>query len=65
MCSMREVRLAMIGEAIDDVATRARTGSGGDATMDDLTGRLAGIWAMVTELDPGLASRLRGYCAED
>jgi hypothetical protein len=60
MCSTREARIARIGAAIDEVAAAARA----DATGDDMTGlaaRLAGIWAMVAELDPVLAAKLRSY----
>ena len=29
--------------------------------MTELAARLAGIWAMVAELDPALAAKLRNY----
>ena len=62
MCSTEE-RLALIGEAIDEVAAASREGAASGAGMADLTARLAGIWAMLAELDPALARRLRGYNA--
>ena len=60
MCSTED-RLAQIGEAIDEVAAAAsgRTASG--TGMADLTARLARIWAMLAEVDPALAARLRNY----
>jgi hypothetical protein len=62
MCSTMEERLAVIGRAIDEVAAAAAGLPG--AGLDDLAGRLAQIWAMVAELDPALAGRLRGYTAD-
>ena len=51
----------MIGAAIDEVAAAARACAAGHADVTDLADRLAGIWAMVAELDPALAARLRSY----
>ena len=59
-----EERLALIGEAIDEVATAASEGAASGAGMADLTARLARIWAMLAELDPALAGRLRGYTSD-
>jgi hypothetical protein len=42
----------------------AAPGSDDTGAEDDLTGRLAAIWAMVAEADPGLARRLPGYLAD-
>lgn len=64
VCSTRENRLALIGEAIDEVAAAVRAGASAGADMDDLAERVAGIWAMVAEIDPGLALRLPGYCRD-
>jgi hypothetical protein len=61
MCSTREDRIAKIGAAIDEVAAAARGGAAGHADVSELADRLAGIWAMVAELDPVLAARLRAY----
>jgi hypothetical protein len=61
MCSGVEERLALIGRAIDEVATAVSEGAASGAGLDDLTARLAAIWAMLAELDPALAGRLRGY----
>ena len=72
MCSTTDQRLAMIGTAIDELAEAARdeaarTGAGGGrpGTSDTMAERLAGIWAMVADLDPGLAQRLSWYTGED
>ena len=77
MSSITDPRLAMIGAAIDELAEASRaasgspgTGSPGGSTPDvpdvpDASGtmaeRVARIWAMVADLDPGLAQRLPGY----
>lgn len=61
MCSNMEARIAAVGEAIDEVAAALHAGAASGASLDDLAGRLAQIWAMVAELDPGLARRLPGY----
>lgn len=65
MCSITDERLAMIGTAIDELAEAARAGAGQSDTMapDTMAERLAGIWAMVAELDPALAHRLSQYTA--
>jgi hypothetical protein len=60
VCSTED-RLALIGEAIDEVAAAASGGAASGAGMADLTARLARIWAMLAELDPALAARLRNY----
>jgi hypothetical protein len=61
MCSTREARIARIGAAIEEVAAAASAGAAGPADVTDLAGRLATIWAMIAELDPALAARLRSY----
>jgi hypothetical protein len=62
MCSTREARIARIGAAIDEVAAAACAGgAAGHADVNELAARLTGIWAMVAELDPALAARLRSY----
>src|SRR5215467_4934097 len=64
MCSTREARLASLRAAIDEVALAAQGNPGEHADLGELAARLAGIWAMIAELDPGLAARLRGYCPD-
>jgi hypothetical protein len=61
MCSSMEAHLAAIGEAIDEVAAALQAGAASGASLDDLAGRLARIWAMVAELDPAMARRLADY----
>jgi len=74
MSSITDPRLAMIGAAIDELAeaSRAASGSPGSGSpggsapdVPDASGtmaeRVARIWAMVADLDPGLAQRLPGY----
>ena len=61
MCSTQGARLARLRAAIDEVALAARADPPGHATPEELAERLAGLWAMMAELDPDLAARLRGY----
>ena len=61
MCSTREARIERIGAAIDEVAAAARAPAAEHADVTELTDRLARIWAMIAELDPILAARLRAY----
>ena len=63
MCSMPEDRLALIGKAIDEVAAALSAGAPSGAELADLAVRLARIWAMIAELDPAIAGRLRDYTA--
>ena len=60
VCSTTSEQLAKIGKAIDELAadSRAPQGARSDASFED---RLAGIWAMVAELDPELARRMPSY----
>jgi hypothetical protein len=76
MCSITDERLALIGTAIDELAEAARVAAGGAGadTSDTLTQdtlaqdamaeRVAGIWAMVADLDPALAHRLSQYTGQ-
>jgi hypothetical protein len=73
MCSITDERLALIGTAIDELAAAARVAAGdagagasgtmapGSMTQDAMAERVAGIWAMVADLDPALAHRLSWY----
>ncbi|HWG60530.1 MAG TPA: hypothetical protein VG253_02340 [Streptosporangiaceae bacterium] len=74
MSSITDPRLAMIGAAIDELAEASRAASStpgnsspgsGTPGVPDASGtmaeRVARIWAMVADLDPGLAQRLPGY----
>ena len=64
MCSTREARLARLRAAIDEVALAVQADPAGHASPEELAERLADLWAMIAELDPGLAARLRGYCPD-
>ena len=70
MSSMTDSRLAMIGTAIDELAeaSRAASGTPGPSSIPgapdpsgSMAERVARIWAMVADLDPGLAQRLSQY----
>jgi hypothetical protein len=61
MCSTLEARLARLRAAIDEVDLAARASAPGHTGPADLAERLARLWGMIAELDPGLAARLRGY----
>jgi len=63
VCSTED-RLVLIGEAIDEVAAAASEGAASGPGITDLTAQLARIWAMLAELDPALARRLRGYTVD-
>ena len=74
MSSMTDPRLAMIGAAIDELAEASRAASGTPGpssipgapdTSGSMAERVARIWAMVADLDPGLAQRLSGYTGQD
>jgi len=72
MCSITDPRLARIGTAIDELAEAVRAeavgtpkGTGLPSTPDTMAERVAGIWAMVADLDPGLAQRLSQYTDQD
>jgi predicted transcriptional regulator len=62
MCSTTDGLLARLGRAIDDLAADS-CGQPHASAADHVADRLADIWAMVAELDPGLARRLAGYHA--
>lgn len=66
MCSTPDPRLDRIGTAIDEIGELAAeaAAAGGDGT-GTLAGRLAEVWAMVADVDPGLARRLPGYTTAD
>lgn len=61
MCSTLEARLARLSAAIDEVDRAARANTPGHASPVELAERLARLWGMIAELDPGLAARLRAY----
>lgn len=55
-------RLTRISEAIDQLAAEAASGAAGGP--EQLARRLAAIWEMVADADPGLARRLRDYSGD-
>jgi hypothetical protein len=48
-----------------DGAGRDWAGDAEPGTSDTMAERVAGIWAMVADLDPGLAQRLSQYTDQD
>jgi hypothetical protein len=53
-----------VGDAIDRVAAaidQLASDAHGDASEPELAARVAGLWAMVSDLDPELARRTQGY----
>jgi hypothetical protein len=69
MCSSGAERLAEIGRAIDDFAAEAAAAASGPRAHPDrpellaghLAARLARLWVMLAEADPGIARRITGY----
>lgn len=66
MCSNANALLIQVCLAIDELARRSASREGGAAggpgeTPDEITARVAAVWAMVADADPELARRLRGY----
>jgi hypothetical protein len=54
--------LDRLGAAIEELAAaQDQDGASGGAAGPEVAARLAGLWAMVAELDPELARRLGGY----
>jgi hypothetical protein len=50
-----------LAEAIAELAVTLRNAPANEANGGELAGRLAGVWAMVADLDPAVAARLAGY----
>jgi len=59
VCSNTGDAVDRLAAAIDQLASDAR----GDANDPGLAARVAGLWQMVSDLDPELARRTRGYTA--
>jgi hypothetical protein len=57
VCSMSGGPIDEIAEAIEQLAVDARR----EIPAQELTTRLAGIWSMMSDLDPELARRQRKY----
>lgn len=63
MCSSTGDAIDRITAAIDQLASDIRD-AGDAAGHDELTTRVAVLWQMVSDLDPELARRARGYKAQ-
>jgi hypothetical protein len=59
VCSTTGDAVDRLAAAIDQLASDVR----GDASDPELAARVAGLWQMVSDLDPELARRARGYTA--
>ncbi len=59
VCSNTGDAVDRLAAAIDQLANDARS----DASDPELASRVAGLWQMVSDLDPELARRTRGYTA--
>lgn len=61
MCSTTAARIARICRAIEELADHSSEPRDAAEAADDMTDRLAEIWAMIADMDPELARRLPGY----
>jgi hypothetical protein len=59
VCSNTGDAVDRLAAAIDQLASDVR----GDASDPELAARVAGLWQMVSDLDPELARRRQGYTA--
>jgi hypothetical protein len=59
VCSNTGDAVDRLAAAIDQLASDLH----GDANDPELAARVAGLWQMVSDLDPELARRTRGYTA--
>jgi hypothetical protein len=64
VCSNTGDAIQRIAAAIDQLARDAREADGATGKAE-LTARVAMLWLMVSDLDPELARRTRGYAAPD
>jgi hypothetical protein len=69
VCSTTEARIAQICRAIEELADSSSepgcelAPSAASTAEDHRPERLAAIWAMIADIDPDLAKRMRGYLA--
>ena len=62
VCSSTGDAIDRIAAAIDQLASDARNGH--DTPLDsDIATRIAGLWQMISDLDPGLARRIPRYAS--
>jgi hypothetical protein len=57
VCSNVGDEIDRVAAAIDQLASDAH----GDASAPELAARVAGLWQMISQLDPELARRTQGY----
>jgi hypothetical protein len=61
VCSSHGEAIYRIAAAIDQLAADAQ----GSADHRELTTRVAGVWEMISDLDPELARRAQAYTASE
>jgi len=61
VCSSQGEAIHRIAAAIDQLAADAQ----GSADHRELTTRVAGVWEMISDLDPELARRAQAYTASE
>jgi hypothetical protein len=61
VCSGQGEAIHRIAAAIDQLAVDTR----GSANHQELTARVAGVWEMISDLDPELARRAKAYTANE
>jgi hypothetical protein len=62
VCSTTGDAIGRIAEAIDQLASDAQ-GESGETDPGVLAARIAGVWSMISALDPELARRKQEYTA--
>ena len=61
MCSSQGEAIDRVAAAIDQLAADAQ----GQADNGELTTRVAGLWEMISDLDPELARRAQAYTTDE
>jgi len=60
VCSSQGEAIHRVAAAIDQLAADAKS----SADHQELTARVAGVWDMISDLDPELARRAQGYATD-
>jgi hypothetical protein len=60
VCSSQGEAIHRVAAAIDQLAVDAKS----RADHQELTARVAGVWEMISDLDPELARRAQAYAAD-
>jgi hypothetical protein len=60
VCSSQGEAIHRIAAAIDQLAADAKS----KANHQELTAGVAGVWGMISDLDPGLARRAQAYATD-